>query len=242
MKDIFDIQLSNEDKIFIIKNGDLELEVLADIVETSENIPFLGSVIKLGKVGLNLLDLRYIRKIAKFLRESEELPDEEVRAFLSTLDKKDYKRIAEFLTHVLYSADEDAKAIIFGRIYKYRVLGQIDNEQMLRLLSVVNKSFVTDLNYLPEFLKESDRNDYICDNLNALGLLKDCGNVYEETDVDGFESTGFGSTKHSLNTIGSMLYCILQNSPIVDYSIEANVSKASIGFATEQDVKGLFDK
>ena len=72
---------------------------------------------------------------------------------------------------------------------------------MLRLCSVVNKSFLTDLNYLEDFVSETGRDDYISDNLNALGLLQDKGNMYED-ERDEVESLGFGSTKHKLNVVG----------------------------------------
>lgn len=47
-------------------------------------------------------------------------------------------------------------------------MGEIDEEMMLRLCSVVNKAFLSDLEHLENFVIETGRNDYISDNLNAL--------------------------------------------------------------------------
>ena len=37
--DIFDVQRSKADYRFIVNNGDLELDVLADIIETAKGVP-----------------------------------------------------------------------------------------------------------------------------------------------------------------------------------------------------------
>lgn len=67
-----------------------------------------------------------------------------------------------------------------GKIYRSGLLDEIDDEMMHRLCSLVNRAFLADLDHLEEFIEENDSDDYIRDNLNALGLLQDLGNVYEE--------------------------------------------------------------
>lgn len=95
-----------------------------------------------------------------------------------------------------------------GKIYVSRLYDEIDNDMMLRLCSIVNRAYMTDLDHLKDYQEISDTNTYITDNLVALGVLADSGNVYEESH-DGWESTGFGPTKHKLNEIGEKLCQIL---------------------------------
>ena len=64
---IFDVHRNKQNKNFVIKNGGLELEVFADIIETCKEIPFVGSIIKLGTVAINYMDWRYVAKLSKFL-------------------------------------------------------------------------------------------------------------------------------------------------------------------------------
>lgn len=187
-----------------MKNGSLEFEVFADILKTAEDIPYIGSLFKLGKVALNYMDYCFVRKLHYFLAESENIEPEKKEKFLNDLDEKDYKRINAMMTQLLYTADEDGKATLMGKIYRSRLLNEIDNEMMLRLCSVVNKAFLPDLDHLVEYTAENSSDDYICDNLNALGLLQDKGNIYEEK-LEEYESMGWGSTKHQLNTIGKEL-------------------------------------
>lgn len=111
------------------------------------------------------------------------------------------------LTQLLYTADEDGKATLMGKIYRSRLLGEIDVDMMLRLCSVVNKSFLADLDYLKEYEAENASDDYIRDNLNALGLLQDMGTLHE--DANGMDS--FGPTSHKLNVVGRELLRIKES-------------------------------
>ena len=198
---IFEILQSKNDKEFIIKNGSLEFEVFADILKTAEDIPYIGSLYKLGKVAINYMDYRFVKKLYYFLAESENIEQEKNEEFLNSLDEEANKRISGMLTQLLYTADEDGKATLMGKIYRSRLLGEIDVDMMLRLCSVVNKSFLADLDHLKEYETENASDDYIRDNLNALGLLQDLGTLHE--DANGMDS--FGPTSHKLNVVGREL-------------------------------------
>lgn len=207
---IFEIQQSKQDKEFVMKNGSLEFEVFADILKTAEDIPYIGSLFKLGKVAVNYMDYRFVRKLHFFLEQSESVEPEKKEKFLNNLSPDDYKRINSYLTQLLYSSEEDGKAILMGKIYRSRLMEEIDNDMMLRLCSIVNKAFLPDLEHLHEYTVENGSNDYICDNLNALGLLQDLENEYEEHH-EGWHSTSLGPTKHQLNVVGHELLRIMDS-------------------------------
>ena len=198
---IFEIQQSKQDKEFRDEKRLFEFEVFADILKTAENIPYIGSLFKLGKVALNYMDYCFVRKLHYFLAESDNIEPEKKEEFLNGLDKKDYKRINAMMTQLLYTADEDGKATLMGKIYRSRLLGEINDEMMLRLCSVVNKAFLADLNHLEDYVDENESDDYIRDNLNALGLLQDLGTLHEN--ANGMDS--FGPTSHKLNVVGREL-------------------------------------
>lgn len=50
LMNIFEIERSKRDADFIKQNGELELEVAADIIETYKDVPYVGSLLKFGKV------------------------------------------------------------------------------------------------------------------------------------------------------------------------------------------------
>lgn len=204
---IFEILQSKRDKEFVLKNGSLEFEVFADIFEKTADALYIGSLFKLGKVAMNYMDYQLVRKLHYFLAESENIEQEKKDEFLNSLSQKDYKRINAMMTQLLYTADEDGKATLMGKIYRSRLLGEIDDEMMLRLCSVVNKAFLTDLDHLYEYTIENGSDDYIRDNLNALGLLQDLGTLHEE--ANGMDS--FGPTSHKLNVVGRELLRIKES-------------------------------
>lgn len=200
---IFEIQQSKTDKEFVLKNGSLEFEVFADIFERAGNLPYIGSLFKLGKVAINYMDYRFVRKLHFFLAESENIKQEKKEKFLNSLSQKDYKRINAMMTHLLYSAEEDGKATLMGKIYRSRLLGEIDDEMMLRLCSVVNKAFLTDLDHLEEYVKPNSKDNYITSNLYSFGLLRLKGpEVVERTlNVDG---------QYEVNEVGRLLMRIMR--------------------------------
>lgn len=207
---IFELQQSAQDKEFVLKNGPLEFEVFADILNTAKDLPYIGSLFKLGKVAVNYMDYRFVRKLHFFLEQSESVEPEKIIEFLDSLSEPDNKRISGYLTQLLYSSEEDAKASLMGKIYRSRLLGEIDNDMMLRLCSVVNKAFLPDLDHLTEYVEDNDSYDYIRDNLNSLGLLQDLGGVYQKDDGE-WKGMGFGPAINRLNDIGKELLRIKES-------------------------------
>ncbi len=200
---IFEIQQSRQDKEFVLKNGSLEFEVFADILKTAEDIPYIGSLFKLGKVVLNYMDYCFVRKLHYFLAESENIEPEKKEKFFNSLDEKDYKRINAMMTQLLYTADEDGKATLIGKIYRSRLMGDIDDEMMLRLSSVVNRAFLSDLEHLEEYVKPNPKGNYITSNLYSFGLLQLKGPEVVET-------TLIVDRQYEVNEVGKLLMRIMR--------------------------------
>lgn len=202
---LFDIQKSSQDIKYLKDNSKLGLDIATDIIDSLSGMPILGSLLRIGKIGLNVIDLFFIRKLAKFIEQSDEISEEEKNNFLSSLDKKDYEHISSYLLHLLYISEEEEKARIMGMIYKARILNEIDNDMMLRLCSIVYKSFLLDLKKLP-FYKGQNKEDSIeANNFINLGLIDNfVGGVW----VD--------EPSWKLNDIGNQLYEILNQNKWFD--------------------------
>ncbi|MCM1079806.1 MAG: E3 UFM1-protein ligase 1 [Bacteroidales bacterium] len=224
---IFDLQQSRFNTEFIERNVDFELEVGARIIETFYDVPYIGELLKIGKVFGSYRNYFFVRKLVGFMKSSNKFKEEDFNSFVSSLSTKDKKRLSDYLTQLLYSADEESKADIMGKIYASRVRREIDNDMMLRLCSIVNHSYLPDLYCLGKYKDVSDENTFITDNLVALGLLSDAGNVYETLE-DGMECTGFGPAKHILNEVGKILYQILDDQPVTVSAKSAEVPKVTL--------------
>lgn len=195
---LFDIQKSSQDIKYLKDNSKLGLDIATDIIDSLSGMPILGSLLRMGKIGLNVIDLFFIRKLAKFIEQSDEISEEEKNNFLSSLDKKDYEHISSYLLHLLYISEEEEKARIMGMIYKARILNEIDNDMMLRLCSIVYKSFLPDLKKLPFYKEQSNEDSIEANNFINLGLIDNfVGGVW----VD--------EPSWKLNDIGNQLYEIL---------------------------------
>lgn len=198
---IFDIERSKKDSDFIKQNGELELEVAADIIEICKDVPYVGFLLKLGKVLINIKDWWFTKKLAKFLKASEDIDEETKIQFYSSLSQEDYKRISAYLIHLLSTAEEEDKAIIMGSIYKARLMNKINNDEMLRLCSVIARAFLPDLKSLPDYLEENTNISIEAQSFINLGL------------IDNF--LGGVWTNHEsccLNDTGKLLHDILSES------------------------------
>lgn len=194
---IFEVQRNKQNRNFVIKNGNLELEVFADIIETCKEIPFVGSIIKLGTVAVNYMDWRYVTKLSKFLESSDELSEDVVNKYISSLEQNDFERISVYLKHLLYTTEEDEKARIMGMVYKARLLNHINDEMMLRLCSIVNMSFVTDLRKLPLYVNKTNLSTLEAFNFINWGLIDNyVGGVW--INEPSFELNEVGQTLHNI--------------------------------------------
>lgn len=202
-EDIFDLTVSDKEKDFVNKVSKLELDIISDILEELKGVRFIGSLIKIGRIGANYLDLHFVRKIARFLKRSEDIPVEKKEAFLDKLDKKQRQKLYEHLVHFLYVAESDDKAEIMGILYRERVLDQIDDNLFLRLCAVVNNSYVEDLKQLGQYKEPTQTMDYVGDNLSSCGLIS--------TYMDQRFSDGKLAllTSRKLNAVGEKLHDIL---------------------------------
>lgn len=198
MEDIFDLSVSKKEHKFVKDGLVLELDVSADIIETFCDIPYIGSLIKLGRIGSKFQELHFIRKLAKFLEKEKDISEKEKEDFLNSLTPKRRKKLYEYLTHYLLRAEDDAKADIMGYVYKERVYGRIGDEMFLRLCSIVDRAFIDDLKELPYYSGKEGDYSIAANNFINLGL------------IDSYSGGWVNGTIYELNDIGETLHRILK--------------------------------
>lgn len=199
---IFEIQQSKDDRIFLKENLSKEFEVVVDIAPIAAKLPYLGSLFKIGEVAINLMNWKFAQKIGKFLQQIDDLSETQIEQYLSNLSDKDYSRISDYLLHLLYNADEESKVTLMGKIYKARILNIIDNDMMLRLCSIVQRAYFPDLIELASYTSSRVDKNYVTDNLFSMGLLS--------VDSGGVENNILRiGTSYTLNSIGELLLSII---------------------------------
>jgi len=89
---------------------------------------------------------------------------------------------------------------------------------MLRLCSIVNRAYISDLDYLGEYLTISDKNTFVNES----------------------ETIEFVVAQHTLNEVGVTLYQILTDNPVVKTNIPRRTgSSASIGAMSTVELNGI---
>jgi|GEM_PF-1251230 len=204
MEDIFVLTVSKKEKDFVKSGLELETDVFADIIETFYGIPYIGSLLKLGRLGNQIQELFFVKKVARFLEQEQDIPLEKKEKFLNSLTPKRRNKLYEYLVHYLLTAEDDEKAKIMGLVYCERVYERIDDDMFLRLCSVIYKTFVNDLKCLQLYLQPNYKTDYITNSLYSCGLL--------DTVKPSFQESAFNTGgEFVLNTVGKQLYDILNN-------------------------------
>lgn len=201
-QDIFDLAASNKEQEFISTVLRTELDEFGDIMDSLAGFPFVGFFIKCGIIGKRYFDFRFIQKVARFLSKGQEIPIGKKEKFLDSLTPKRRTKIYDYVVHYLFHAEDDEKADIMGLIYRTRVLDEIDDEMFLRLCSIVNKAFISDLKALPKYIEENSENSIEAQNFINLGLIDNyLGGVWK--DYDSYELNQVGRKLHEvLNSEG----------------------------------------
>ena len=189
--------------------SDVGIDTFGAILEELKGIPYADKLIRISQVGLGVINMWFLRKVARFLRGSESISIAEKNSFLESLNLRDRRRIASYITNLLYVSEDEKKADIIGNIYAARVRGMISNEQMLRLCSIISKVFVDDLKHLSTYSEATDYQGYVTDSLYSVGLLERMSSVMEWVDEKGVNSMSMGGRKFVLNDMGSILLQLL---------------------------------
>ena len=154
------------------------------------------------KTVVTVQQILFIKKIENFLVELSNLSSEERQKFVEELEKNPQKKriFGEFLLLQIDSADSLEKPSILGRLFKYHILGNISYEDAMRLAFIVNRVYMSDLDYLTRFSSGIQSNPNIDASLQSAGLLHlaviDGGNLSER---------GSGGFIYELNDYGKML-------------------------------------
>lgn len=196
-EDIFDLSVSKKEQEFVKIALSYKLDISGNLIELVCDFPFIGSLIKLGRIGCKYQELFFVRKLAKFLEKEQEIPTEEKEKFLTGLSSKQRNKMYEYLMHYLLRAEDDAKADIMGYLYKERIYKKIDDEMFLRLCSIVDKSFVFELKAMPKYVEKNTEDSIEANSFINLGIIDNyVGGIWK--DMPSFELNVVGKTLHKI--------------------------------------------
>lgn len=209
-----EIKEENIEKGFI--EGISELKVLSiakDITELSidalledgtlKDIPVVGWVFSLAKMGFSVSDRIYCKKILCFLDGLEDVNQADRHTFIRELEDEDEQRKSgERLLMMLNKYDDFKKATYLGKLYSMKLKKKITKQDFDRLAFILGDLFLDDLQYLNAVQKH---NKYMAPHeANAMSNLVRLGLMYKgmfESQVD----EKYNEPKYSVTDFGMML-------------------------------------
>jgi len=165
-------------------------------------IPVFNILHSLYQAGVAIKEQLFIQKIMNFLEEPSNVPYEERLNFVEERDQNpEKKRVwGESLLLLIDRADSLEKPSILGRILKHHILGNISYEDAMRLSYIVDRVYMSDLDYLTRFSSGIQSNPDIAASLQSAGLLKGAGQ-----DFGYVGKPSSGGVLYELNDYGDML-------------------------------------
>jgi hypothetical protein len=166
------------------------------------DIPFGNILHSSYQAGVAIQQQLFIQKIIKFWEPVSNVPYEERLKFVEEMDQNpEKKRVwGETLLLLIDRADSLEKPLIVGSLWQHHILGNISYEDAMRLSFIVDRVYMSDLNYLTRFSSGIQSNPNIAASLQSAGLLiiagMDGGNLGEPSS---------GGVLYELNEYGKML-------------------------------------
>lgn len=173
-----------------IKDSNLQ-ELSGDILELGidsllkdglvRDVPIVGAISNLIRVGANIQDRLFLKKILAFLKNIKDISPEERKKIIDDIDANEGYRIkvGEKLLYIIDSCDDHETAEAVSGLFRACLLRQITYEDFLKAASVVKKISKQDLDWFTEA-----RDSYIFDTSDVGDMIGSGLFVLEYDDID----------------------------------------------------------
>jgi hypothetical protein len=141
----------NEAIDLVIDILDPRLDELLDVELLSE-IPVLGTLTKLARLGLTVRDRLFLSKVSRFLTSLPTAREAEWREFQSKMqaDQKFVQRTGEVLVLLLERMNDLEKPQLLAKVFEAYRSGLLTFEEFRRLGEVIDAAYIEDLKRLAD--------------------------------------------------------------------------------------------
>lgn len=113
-----------------------------------KDIPVINSLVSLFKIGFNIKDRIFFKKLLLFFGALQTIPFEKRVHFIGKFSSEKKNELGEKLILVIEQLDDIEKPIIIANLFKAYIYEKFDNQMFFRLSSVVQRSYINDLHFL----------------------------------------------------------------------------------------------
>lgn len=230
----------------IIKN-EKSWELVTDLTDFSiknildgplNDLPFIKYLVGIAKFGISVRDSFLIKKILKFLKETQKLEQEKKEKFKKKIetDKEYSNRVGTHLVHILDRFDHLTKAVYLAKLFCAYIDERINYNDFLRLSSSIEKSFINDLTNLDIYYNRNLEavDEYILQNLYQCGLVSLQFNMIRTTVAN---QPDVQSAIYVRNNLGMMFCKIVSN-----YSQDAKLIAPALNDLENKKLKVFVNK
>lgn len=173
--------------------------------EIVKDIPILRTAVSLAKIGLNIRDRLYVKKIALFLAQVGDTTQEQREEFIKK-HCRDNKKFEEAVFLMLENSDRIEKVSLIGKVFKACVLGMIHSANTFQISEMVNRAYWADLKDMFNG-KESDEQRQ---RLFTVGLMEFDPQTFQFATTDGAGLDVIEKLRYKRNAYATILTKIHQ--------------------------------
>ena len=135
-------------------------------------IPIFQTLGALYRSGLEIRQQLFFRKIVGFINKLSDIPYDERKRFIEENNSNEF---GETLLLLIDRADSMQKPKILGNLMRNHILDELSYEDTERLAFIVDRVYISDLDYLINFTPGVQENPDIAASLFSVGLLTNSG-------------------------------------------------------------------
>jgi hypothetical protein len=156
-----------------------------------KDLPVVGTLVSISKIGLTVRDSLFIQKLLRFLRELNDVPPKERQRMVEKLERDPgYGRnVGEHLIEILEKIDSHRKPEMTARVFAAYVKGSIDIRTLHRLNNAIER--------LPFYEIDSVR------KIQEMSKAEDKTNASEATTYRALEGAGL---MYAVTGFGGLVY------------------------------------
>ena len=173
-----------------------------------KDIPIIGVISKTINLGNSIQERLYTKKLLTFLKQLEEIDDEDRIAEINKIDNNEkYKtKVGEKLLYIIDNADDCEKAEYIGILFKFFLRQKLCYDDFIRCVNCINKINLVDLNVLIDnSFSESFINRNIENYLNTELITLEYKNPMNENRKNRLITYEKAQIKYVLSTTGNHL-------------------------------------
>lgn len=141
------------------------------------DIPVIGVITGMMKVGRDMRDSLFLRKVVIFLKEISKTSAEDRAKFVAQFDSNEKQHeFGQAILTLLDRSEDMSKPRLIAKIVAAHIQGHIDSAKTMRLCAIVNRCYTQDLRILENFSEGTQgNNSAIAESLLSVGLLSHGG-------------------------------------------------------------------